>query len=163
MSIFRNENPNLGSVTTVNETALTSASMTATATSDLKPTTREIFNFPIVAATIAQYLWVAPWKCQIKAIRFIGGTVVANSTQTIQPVVTPVASQPAAPSSGTALTAAAIPVGSGSTANQPAAAALSATTSVLTLNPGDLIGMTISGALTALVGGVLQIEVAQIG
>ena len=163
MSLFRNESPNLGPSTSVNETALTSASMTTTAVSDLKPQTREIITFPLVAATTAGWLWVAPYKCQIKAIRLIAGTTVANSTQTIQPVVLPVASQPAAPSSGTALTAAAVPVGSGSTANTPAAAALSATTSVLTLNPGDLVGMTISGALTALVGAILQMEVAQIG
>lgn len=163
MSLFRNENPNLGPTTTVNETAATSTSMTTTGVNDLKPQTREILTFPVAAATPACWLAVAPYKCQVRAIRLLAGTIVANSTQTIQPVVLAVASQPGAPSTGTALTAAAVPVGSGSTANTPAAQALSATASVLQLNPGDLIGMTISAALTSLVGAVLQIEISQIG
>jgi len=118
-----------------------------------------ILEVPIAAATIDEYIFVAPMALQIKAVRFFC-TVVANSIQTVALQKVPVASQPVAVNgTGTvAVTAAATPVGSGATANTPAVSALSTTAAASQLAAGDLLAIHISAALTSLVGGFMQIE-----
>jgi hypothetical protein len=163
MALFRNENPNLGPLTTINEVGLSGASNTSAVASDFKPTTREILTVTFEATDTNGWVFVSPWNCKVVGVRFVC-TVVANSTQTVQLYKMPVASQPAAPS-GTGskvLTAAATPVGSGATANVVAFSGLTTTAADLLLAPGDLIGYNFSGAPTSLVGGQLQIEVQQI-
>jgi hypothetical protein len=164
--LFRNESPNLGKTTTIQEVGLTGASNSSTAASNLKPVTREIINILLdvtkTSGALSGWAFIAPWKCKIIGVRFVC-SVVANSTQTVQLYTVPVSAQPEAPASGNVVTAAATPIGSGATANTPAYSALSTTAANLTMNTGDLLGYVVSGTPTSLVGGVLQVEVQQIG
>jgi hypothetical protein len=160
--LFRNEQPNLGPSTTINSTVLKGDSNTTVAAFDHKPQSREIVNLLIAAATTDGWAFVAPFACEVVAIRFVND-VVANSTQTIQVYKLPYASQPAHPAGTGAvvLTAAATGVGSTSTADAVAYQALTTTLADRKLAVGDLIGFHISGTLTSLAGGLLQIEIIE--
>lgn len=166
MSLFSNESPILGANTTIKEVGLGGASNTSLISSNYKPVTREVVSALLdvtkSSGALNGWLFVAPWKCQVMGVRFVC-SVVANSTQTVQVYSLPVASQPAAPSTGNVVTAAATPIGSGATANTVAFSALSTTLANTVLNTGDLLGYVVSATPTSLVGGVLQVEIQQLG
>jgi len=167
MSLFRNESPNLGATTTVQE--LSGFGAGNPVANNYKPTTRQFVEggFDGVrngsAATLTGWLFIAPWKCQIVQAKVIA-EVSATASATLQCYTVPVASQPEAPSSGNQIFSAAQQLSSSTlTANTVFAQVLATTATNLILNPGDMIGYTISAAITALAGGLVQIEVVQLG
>lgn len=165
MSLFRNENPALGPSTTVQELSGQGAGQPTA--NNYKPTTRQIVetNFDGVrnAGALTGWLFIAPWKCQIISAKVVA-EVSATASATLQAYTLPVASQPAAPNSGNQVFSAAQQLSSSTlTANTVFAQTLATTSANLILNPGDMIGYTLSAAITAVVGGLLQIEVVQLG
>ena len=166
MSLFRNESPNLGAATTVQE--LSGQGAGTPLVNNYKPTTRQIVETTFdgvrnTAANLTGWMFVAPWKCQIVQAKVVA-EVSATASATLQCYTVPVASQPEAPSSGNQVFSAAQQLSSSTlTANTVFAQTLATTSANLILNPGDMIGYTISAAVTALVGGLVQIEVVQLG
>src|SRR5271157_4123936 len=108
MSLFRNESPNLGPATTVQEASGFGAGTPLI--SNYKPTTRQFveagFDGVRNAAALTGWLFVAPWKCQIISAKLVA-QVSATAAATMQVYTLPVASQPASPSSGSIVFAAA--------------------------------------------------------
>lgn len=68
-----------------------------------------------------------------------------------------------APGAGTSILSAAVNVSNTAVANAPVSPALSATASVLKLNPGDRLAVKTSGTLTALAGVVIVVSFNQVG
>lgn len=163
--LFRNENPNLGPLTTVNEIALTSTSSVTVASSNLKPGTREIISVPLIAAGGANSQWVfqAPFACQVVAIRFNGTVVGAASNLSIEKITADGLAPAAANGTTIVLLTAAVFALNTFTPNTRANLALSAVTSANLLNAGDQIALFVSAASTGLLGAMVQIEIAQIG
>lgn len=168
MSLFRNEAPQLGLGTTLQETSGYAGNPAGSpAVNAYKPTTRQIvesgFDGVRNAGALTGWLFVAPWQCQIVAAKVVT-EVSATAAATIQAYVVPVASQPEAPSSGNQVFSAAQQLSSSTlTANTVFAQTLTTSTKNLILNAGDMIGYTISAAITSVIGGLLQIEVVQLG
>lgn len=166
MPLFRNESPNLGPNTTVQELSGFGAGQPTA--NNYKPTTRQIVetNLDAVRNTAAQltgWLFVAPWKCQIISAKVIA-EVSATVTSTVQCYTVPVANQPEAPSSGNQVFSAAQQLSSSTlTANTVFAQTLTTTAANLIMNPGDLLGYSLSATPSGLVGGLLQVEVIQLG
>lgn len=163
MALFKDESPALGATTTVKELSGTGAG--SPVVNYFKPTTREILSASLIAAGAANSQWVfqAPWNCQIVGIKFNGTVVGAASNLSIEKI-TADAVAPAA-SNGTTivlLTAAVFALNS-FTPNTFVAPALSAVSGALNLNAGDRIALFVSAASTGLLGAVVQIEIAQIG
>jgi hypothetical protein len=170
MSLFRNESPALGAGTTLQELSGYAGSPAgAPVLNSYKPVTREFIDFQANAVTItatqlAGYAFRAPWACQVLAINAVAATP-ASSSMTIQFYKCPVASQPVAPggSGSVPLMASALNLDSGLVANTVALQTLATTASNLTLAAGDVITYVASGAATGLIGGNVQIELAQLG
>ena len=170
MALFRNEAPALGLGTTLQETSGYAGNPAgAPAVNAYKPTTRQFVDIECsavskTAANLAGWSFKAPWSCQVIGISAIAATP-ATSSMTITLSKMPVASQPAAPSgTGTQpLLAAALNLDSALTANTLLNCTLATTASNLILAPGDLIGWTVSGAATGMIGGNIQIEIVQLG
>lgn len=165
MALFRGENPALGAATT--EAELSGFGAGQPTLNYYKPTTRQIvetgFDGVRNAGALTGWLFIAPWKCQIVQAKVVT-EVSATASATLQAYTVPVASQPEAPSSGSQVFSAAQQLSSSTlTANTVFAQTLATTSANLILNPGDMIGYTISAAITAVVGGLLQIEVVQLG
>src|SRR5882724_855366 len=68
--LFRNENPVLGPLTQENESGTLGTNSTLIS-NNFKPTSREFAQVSnLAAASLAnEWLWVAPWACQIVAVR----------------------------------------------------------------------------------------------
>lgn len=168
MALFTGENPVLGPSTTEAELSGYAGNPAgAPQVNFYKPTTREILsqNFDGVrnAAALTGWIYRAPWKCQIVQVSMLA-EVAATAAATMALYTVPVASQPEAPSSGQLILTAAQALSSNSfTANTVFVQTLTTSTSYLTMNAGDLLGYTISAAITAVVGGLLQVEVIQLG
>lgn len=165
MSLFRNENPNLGPLTTVNEIALVGTSNTTTGSNNFKPSTREIFSVPLVAASSTTgYIFQAPWSCQVVGIHFNCTTAAAAGVLSVEKIVGDAVAPAAANGTTIVLLTAATATLSGFTANTRQNLALSvAAGSPLVLNAGDQLAYFLSAAPTSLVGGMVQIEIAQLG
>lgn len=165
MSLFRNENPNLGPLTTVNEVALSNVSNTTTVSNNFKPSTREIISVPLAAASATSaYVYQAPWQCQVVGIHFNATTAASAGVLSVERIIGDSVAPAAANGTTIILLTAATATLSGFTANTRQNLALSvAAGSPLILNAGDQIAYFLSTAATALVGGNLQIELAQIG
>lgn len=161
--LFRNEAPNLGSTTTVNEVGLKPASNASTQASDYKPTTREtiLVQVPITAASSGTYFFEAPWKCQVIAIHF-NLTVISTGAATglIEKIVGD-AVVPAASGAGITPLHSAVDL-HGSTVNTRVEVTISATPTGATLNAGDQLALFTS-ASTAGTAGYFQVDVTQIG
>lgn len=170
MALFRNENPALGPSTTLQElSGYAGNPVGGPVLNNYKPTTREFVDIPLNAVTItatqlAGYAFRAPWACQVLAIQAIAATP-ATSSMTIQLYKCPVSAQPVAPggAGSVQLMASALNLDSGLVANTSASQALATTASSLVLAAGDQITYVASGAATGLIGGNLQIEIAQLG
>jgi len=168
--LFRNENPNLGAQTTEQETGASATSTSTLVTSNFKPTTREMIDFQYNATSHAaggaQYIYLAPWKCQVIAIRHNLSVVSTSGVIDVQKIIgdgNPPVIFASADANRVNLTTAAIDLSAGGVgANTRNNVALSTTASALVLNPGDQIGCFISGTLTGLVGASLQVEVVQL-
>jgi hypothetical protein len=163
MSLFSNENPQLGLSTTVQESSGNGAGQPTVAA--VKPITRVFvergMDLTVNATQTTGWLFCAPFNCKIVRVTFVCTTKESSST-TLQLYTVPVASQPEAPSSGNTVLAAALNVDTGVTANTVASPALSATATHLSMASGDLLGYNLSAAMVALVGGNLQIELQQV-
>lgn len=160
--LFKNENPILGPSTQVTERSGYGAGNPVTKT--LKPITREILTFQVPAAAGAAGYWIfqAPWKCQVLGAHF-NCTVAGLSTATVEKIAAD-AVAPAAANGTTIVNVLSSTIPLNPTANTRAnftPSTVSAAASVL--NPGDQLAVFVAGAATGLVGGNLQVEIAQIG
>jgi hypothetical protein len=167
MSLFRNENPILGP-----QTGLTELSGFGTGTpvsAVYKPTTREILSFQQGSATVpsaAQYVFVAPWQCQVLAMKTTFSTASSSGTLDLRKVIQ--SALPLAPSTAangsTVFELLASTLSLSGTANTTGVASLTtASGSPLILQAGDQLALLFGGTLTGLVGSYTQIEIAQIG
>lgn len=174
MSLFRNENPNLGPLTTIQE--LSGFGSGQPTQSNFKPVSREIIEFYQSAAFTTgtgQYIFVAPWQCQVVAAR---ATYVTAGTGS------PVLNLNKVPLAGLPLTPATAANGTTVIALVPAGISLSGTAnttlletvangglstvagSPLILQAGDQLAIQISGTVTTSPTLTLvQVEIAQIG
>lgn len=162
MSLFKDENPQLGAQTTERE--LSGFGSGNPVVNYYKPQTREILPIlGIVAATAAEYVFIAPYACQVIAVRFTAST--ASSAGTLQLFKTPQASLPAAPptsASGNVVALFSAAVALSATSNTAVSAAPTVASAAI-LAAGDQLSINLGGTLTSLAGGLLQIELAQIG
>lgn len=167
MSLFRDENPYLGPTTVEKELGITGVTAANESIYQyFKPTTRQFVNLEFDgvrnAGALTGWLFVAPWKCQVVSGRVVQ-EVSATAAATIQCYLVPVASQPEAPASGNAVFATAQQLSSvTATANTVFFETINTTATSNTLNPGDMLGYTISAAITSTVGGLLQVEIIQL-
>lgn len=163
MSLFRDENPALGPTTTVKELSGTGAGTPVV--NYFKPTTREIVTASLLAAGGANSQWVfeAPWACQVVAIRFNGTVVGAASNLSVEKITADATAPAAANGTTIVLLTNAVFALNSFTPNTFVAPALSAVSGALNLNAGDQIALFVSAASTGLLGAVVQIELAQIG
>jgi hypothetical protein len=164
MSLFRNEAPNLGFGTTLQElSGYAGNPVGAPVVNNYKPITRVCVEKAFTGSDTTGWLFRAPWQCQIIQVSLIA-EVAATATAALQLYTVPVASQPEAPSSGLAVFTAAQAISSASfTANTVFVQTLTTVATHLLLNPGDLLGYNFSAAITAVVGGLMAIEFVQLG
>jgi len=163
MSLFRNENPNLGPQTTLQE--LSGYGSGNPIAQNFKPGTREVISIPIAAASaLTQYIFQAPWTCQIVGIRYNCTTAAGAGVLSVERIIGDSVAPAAANGTTIILLTASTATLSGFAANTRQNFALSvAAGSPLVLSAGDQIAYFLSAAPTSLVGGVIQIEIAQIG
>jgi len=166
MSLFRNESPNLGSLTTIQEVGASATSTATLVISNNKPTTREIISVPLsavtnTAANLTSWVYTAPWKCQVVAIRYNAAVVSSAATAVLD--IQKITADGVAPGSGTTLLAATYNLDTATVANTRVNIGLTTTAASLVLNAGDQIAYNINTAPTALAGANVQIEIVQIG
>lgn len=163
-ALFVGENPVLGPSTVEGELSGYAGNPAgAPALNFYKPTTREPLQLTFASGNTTGWIFRAPWKCQVIQVSMVA-EVAATAAATMQLYTVPVASQPEAPSSGNAILSSAQALSSNAfTANTVFVQTLTTSTSLLTMNPGDLLGYNISAAITALVGGLVQVEIIQLG
>jgi hypothetical protein len=130
-----------------------------------KPGTREVISVPLVAAaTFSQYIFQAPWLCQVVGIRVnftVQSTGAANMS--IERIIGDTVA-PGATNGTTIILLTNAVVTLQGTANTRQNVALSvAAGSPLVLNAGDQIALFNAATSAGLVGGYVQIEIAQIG
>lgn len=163
MPLFRDENPALGAQTVVKE-----LSGTGTGTplvNYFKPTTREVITTSLLAAAGANSQWVfqAPWACNIVSIRFNGTVVGAASNLSIEKITADGIAPAAANGTTIVLLTNAVFALNTFTPNTYVTPALSTASGALSLNAGDRIALFVSAASTGLLGAVVQIEIQQVG
>lgn len=163
MSLFRDESPALGPLTTEKE--LSGYGAGNPVVSYFKPTTREFVAINLQASSaLTQYLFQAPWTCQVIGIHYNCTTAAAAGVLSVERIIGDTVPPAAANGTTIILLTATTATLSGFAANTRQNIALSAAAgSPLILNPGDQIAYFLSAAPTSLVGGNLQIELAQIG
>lgn len=162
MGLFRDEGPQLGPNTTLQEN---SGYGTGTPiTNYFKPCTRELVDVTMQTAAqhITQWVYQAPFKCQIVGIH--ENHTVASSSGTLDIVkIVSDAVAPAAANGTTIITMLTTPMSTAGAANTRQNLALSAAAgSPLILNAGDQLACVAGGSNTSYVGSV-QIEIAQLG
>lgn len=166
MSLFRNESPNLGASTSVQEVGASSTSTATLVTSNYKPFTREMVDFQLsavanTAANLTGWVYTAPFACQVIAIRYNAAVVSSAATAVLD--IQKIVADAVAPGSGTTLLASTYNLDTATAANTRVNIPLTATAASLVLKAGDQIAFNINTAPTALAGANVQIEIAQIG
>lgn len=162
MSLFRNENPNLGPTTTVQE--LSGFGAGNPVANNFKPTTREMVDVTMQAAAqhVTQYLYQAPWACQVIAVHENHTVASASGTLDLVKII----GDGQAPTSTYNATSVKLlnagPMSTAGTANTRQNLALVAGSAVL-MNAGDQLAIVASGTATGYAGGIVQVEIAQIG
>ncbi len=164
--LFKGEFPVLGAATQIQELGLTPTSSSAQTLNAFKPNSREILTVPLIVAAAAssQYVYQAPWTCQVVGIR-LNWTVQSTGAANLSVLrVTADAVAPGA-ANGTTLILLTNAVASlQGTANTRQNLALSAAAgNPLILNAGDQIAIFESAATTGLAGAYVQVELSQIG
>jgi hypothetical protein len=101
------------------------------------------YNFVLTAASIDTNLFIADKPCILKQVQWVNTIAAASATVDIKKCT-----GTQIPSAGTTMLASVIALDS--TINTVNTKALSATNSVLVLQPGDRIGADLSGTLTGL-------------
>ncbi len=166
--LFRNENPNLGPSTQIQElSGYTGAGAGYTiALNNYKPNSREIIDYQLIAAgaTGGQWVYQAPFSCQVIGLH-INWTVQSTSPSNLSiERITADALAPAAANGTTIILLTSAVTSLQGTANTRQNLALSvAAGNPLVLNPGDQIAFFWSAATTGLAGCNIQVELAQIG
>jgi hypothetical protein len=175
MSLFRNETPNLGQQTTVAEVSGFGPSSGANPVvlNNYKPSTRETVQFYSAGVPAAgQFVFIAPWQCQVIAVRATFSTTSASGTLDVRRFTQ--AGLPQAPSTaanGTTvvelLSSTLSLAGTANTTVQatkygavPGLATVAADGQVL--QAGDQLALIFGGTLTGLVGLVVQVELQQL-
>ena len=133
---------------------------------NFKPTSREVIDVPVlaVAAAAGQYIFQAPWQCQVVGVRF-NLTVISTgaATLSVERIIGDGVA-PAAANGTTIILMTTATINLQSTVNTRQNVALStAAGSPLILNAGDQLALFQSAASTGLAGANVQIEIAQIG
>lgn len=163
--LFRNENPVLGPLTQVNEQGTLQSNATLV-NNNFKPTSRHIIDVPLVAVAGVNSQWVfqAPWQCQVVALRFNGTVVGAASNLSIERITADGIAPAAANGTTIILLTAAVFALNTFTPNTRVNIALSvAAGNPTVLNAGDQIAFFVSASDAGLLGANVQIELAQIG
>lgn len=161
--IFRNENPSLGPSTTVQE--LSGFGAGNPVANNYKPATRHIVNVPaLVAASTSQFVFIAPWACQVLSVKATFST--ASSSGTLQLVKVAQSALPVAPGTAdngtTILDQCTGTLSLAGTANTTVAGTLKGgATNVMAA--GDQLSIRLGGTLTSLANCLVQVELAQIG
>ena len=161
MSLFRNENPNLGPSTSVQE--LSGYGSGQPVANNYKPTTREVISavIPITAASSGTYIFQAPWACQVLAIHMNATVISTGAATALVEKITADGVAPAA--SGTSI----VPLHTavdvhGLTVNTRINVTLVTTAASLLMAAGDQLAIFTSASTVGLAGYV-QVEVAQLG
>ena len=167
MSLFRDEGPALGAGTLLKEVSGFGAGNPVT--NYFKPQTREyVTQFPLTATSATSgWLFVAPFKCQVLSAKVVY-TTAGGAAAAVQVVNIPQAKQPLVPSTAADGTNAIAQLSSAialtGAANTVFAGTLSAAAgSPNVINAGDMLAYQLSGTLTGLAGGYLQVEISQLG
>jgi hypothetical protein len=129
-----------------------------------KPTTREPVQAALTATSTSGYMFQAPWQCQVIGIHYNCTTVGGASNLSVERIIGDTVAPGAANGTTIILLTSAVLAVAGATANTRQNLALStAAGSPLILNAGDQIAYFLSAAPTGLVGGLIQVEIAQLG
>jgi hypothetical protein len=163
MSLFRDENPALGPLTQVKE--LSGYGTGTPVVNYFKPGTREMIAVPLSATSnLTQYIFQAPWACQVVGVHFNCTTAAGAGVLSVERIIGDGVAPAAANGTTIILLTAATMTLSGFLANTRQNVALStAAGSPLVLNAGDQIALFLSAAPTSLAGAYVQVEIAQIG
>jgi hypothetical protein len=176
MSLFRNESPNLGQQTTVLEVSGYGpvSGATPSVSNNFKPPTRETIQLTAQAASSSQFAFIAPWQCQVVAVRATFSTASSSGTLDVRRFTQ--AGLPQAPSTAangtTVIELLSAPLSLSGTANTTvqatqypvgASGLVSVANSGQVLQPGDQLAIVLGGTLTGLVNCLIQVEVQQIG
>lgn len=162
MGLFRNEGPNLGPGTTVFE--LSGYGAGNPVQNNYKPTTREIITVPLTIGATSQYVYQAPWSCQVIGIHYNCTTAAGATNLSIERIIGDSVAPAAANGTTIILLSTGVLALAGFAANTRQNIALSvAAGSPLVLNAGDQIALFFSSALATAVGAYVQIELTQIG
>jgi hypothetical protein len=162
MSLFKNEAPVLGQGTTLVEVGAGSTSSTTQLSNAYKPCTRELVDVTMqsVSQHVTQWIYQAPFKCQVVAVRENHTVASASGTLDVVKIVAD-AVAPAAANGGTIKTLLTAPMSTAGAANTRQNLALAASGSPWVLNQGDQLAVVTGGTVTQYAGSV-QIEVIQL-
>ena len=164
MALFRDEAPVLGQAIQVKE--LSGYGAGTPVTNYFKPTTRELVDVTMQAAGqhITQWVYQAPWKCQVVAVH--ENHTVASASGTIDVVRIQADGVAPAAANGTTIISmlGAGPMSTAGAANTRQNLALSTAAGLpLVLNAGDQLAVVAGGSNVGYAGGVVQIEITQLG
>ena len=164
MALFRDEAPALGQSFQVKE--LSGYGAGNPITNYFKPTTRELVDVTMQAAGqhVTQWVYQAPWKCQVVAIH--ENHTAASAAGTLDVVrIQADGVVPAAANGTTIISMLTAPMSTAGAANTRQNLALStAAGSPLILNAGDQLAVVSgAGSTVGYAGGVVQIEITQLG
>ncbi len=164
--LFRNENPNLGPSTQINELGTLGTNSTLVS-NNFKPTSREFVTVTQLAAASLASDWIyqAPWACQIIAVRANFTVTSTSGTLNIVKVTADAIAPATADNSTTVRNIVSAPLSLSGTANTRVNGVMNSAASGLPtfLNAGDQLAYQLAGTLTGLVGLTFQVEYTQIG
>jgi hypothetical protein len=177
MSLFRNENPNLGQQTTLAEVTGfgPSTAYSAVVANNYKPTTREFVQyFSATAPTTAtgSFIFIAPYQCEVVGLKTTA--VTASGSPTVELRRFTQAGLPQAPTTapnGTTVielltaalaisTTANTTLGATKYGTAPGLATVAASGQVL--QPGDQLALVFGGTITTCTFLCVQIEIVQL-
>ena len=162
--LFRNENPVLGPLTQENESGTLGTNSTLLS-NNFKPMSREFLTsiMPTAASHATGWLFIAPWKCQVIAVKENHTTASTSGTLDVVKIQAD-AVAPATANGGTIISMLTAPLSTAGAANTRNNGTISvAAGNPTVLNAGDQLAIVSGGTATNYVGGVLQVEVVQLG
>jgi hypothetical protein len=163
--IFRNEQLPLGAQSTINEFG-TLGTNTTLVSSNFKPTSRELVTVTqLAAASLAnEWIYIAPWQCQVVAVRCNFTVTSTSGTLNIVKVTADAIAPSTADNGTTVRNIVTSPLSLSGTANTRVNGVISsAAGNPSVLNAGDMLAYQLAGTLTGLAGMTFQVELAQIG
>lgn len=163
--LFRNENPVLGPLTQENESGTLGTNSTLIS-NNFKPTSREFAQVQgLAAASLASdWVWIAPWACQVVAVRCNFTVTSTSGTLNIVKVSADAIAPGTADNGTTVRNIVSAPLSLSGAANTRVNGVISAAAgNPSVLAAGDQLAYQLAGTLTGLVGLTFQVELAQIG